>query len=318
MPMGKSSNLPAKMYKAGERTITRLSFEGSGNSTQFIDLGIALSAINARHYRSGLYYYVSSVEVYNNEDALIDLLTLPDNFAMKNAWNLGFRKYMEMNRLVDTPRGKWHDFRVYMNTLHRTTGPMMPSLHTINAGSRALTTDEGDDGLGYLYSKFTSADDDGDATQDADNFYVHMVGDHDGSSGDWHAIGLAKSYNALRIQQDPSGEPVTHVDADIDPLANLFDFSSEEMLNDIIINLESRGDNPPYDISQVQGEHETSLLQVGRFATAQGINRVSKGSGFAVPYGLICVDPSGTSTAWRVVVNLVPGSYHGVYAERSI
>lgn len=315
--MGKSSNLPAKKYSAGERTCLRLSFEGTGNATQFIDIGLAMSVLNQRHYRSGLYYYVQSVEVYNNEDALIDLHTLPDNYTIKNAWNLGFRKYMEMNRLVDTPRGMWHDFRVYMNSLHRTTGPMMPSLHTINGGARALTSDDGDDGQQYLYSSFTTADDDGDATQEADNFFVHMIGDHDGSAGNWTAVGLCKSYNALRAQPETE-EPSTHVDADTDPIGNLFDFSSEEMLNDITQNLESRGNQAPYDIDQVQGEHESSLYQVSRLVTSNGINRVAKGNGFPVPYGLICVDPSGASTAWRVVVNLVPGTYHGCYAERSI
>lgn len=32
--------------------------------------------------------------------------------------------------------------------------------------------------------------------------------------------------------------------------------------------------------------------------------------------GLICIDPISVGTAYRIVVNLAPGTYHGVYAER--
>jgi len=33
--------------------------------------------------------------------------------------------------------------------------------------------------------------------------------------------------------------------------------------------------------------------------------------------GLICVDPQNTASAYRVVINLAQGTYHGVYAERA-
>lgn len=313
--MGKSSNLPAKMYKSGERTTTRLSFEGSGNATQYIDIGLALSAVNQRHYRSGLYYYVSSIEVYNNENALIDLHTLPDTFATKLGWKYLFEKYMEMNRLApDTPRGKWHDFRVYMSNLHRTTGTMTPALYDVNASDTSVPIDES-----HLYSMLTTADDDGDATQEADNFYIHMIGPHVGTAGNWHSVGAIEALNSKRVlATETTGDPVTTGEASTCPVINMFDFSSEEMINDIVSNLELYGDLPPYDRDHYMGTLTGHMQQVGRFATATGVNRVSRGSGFAVPYGLICVDPSGTSTDYRIVVNLVPGSYHGVYAERSI
>ncbi len=314
--MGKSSNLPAKMYSAGERSVTRLSFEGSGNSTQFIDIGLALSAVNQRHYRSGLYYYVASVEVYNNEDALIDILTLPDTYAIKNAWNRGFDHYMKnMAVASETPRGQWHDFRVYMSDLHRTTGSLPPSLHTINAGSAAVTIDETN-----LYSQLISADDDGDASQDADNFNLHMLGPHVGSSSDWTSVGLVMSYDAAKQDWSGAGEPTfDNTEQSTDPLINLFDYSSEDQMNDVVDYLESNNDIPPYDRDTLVGAASvTSMLQVGRLATVNNVGRVARISGFPVPYGLICVDPSGTSSAYRVVVNLVPGTYHGVYAERSI
>lgn len=311
--MTKGSNLPAKKYKAGERTVTRLSFEGTGNTTQFIDVGLALSAINQRFYRSGLYYYISSIEVYNNEQGVMDIHTAPDNYAVKTAWNLAFRKYMEMNRLApDTERGMWHDFRVYLSDLHRTTGSMPPVLYGPNSADRAVDIDETG-----LYSMFTTADDDGDSTQEADNFYCHLLGPHVGSAGNWSSIGAITSYGAIRSLQ-PSQVPLDTGDAQTDPLANLFDMSSEEMINDIIGNLVAYGDQPPYDRDQLQGETADSMCQVARIGTEIGLGRVGKAAGFCAPYGLICLDPQGMESAWRVVINLVPGTYHGVHAERSI
>ena len=71
------ANLPAKKYQKTTPTVLRLSFECDGGSTQYIDIARALSAINRRFYRQGLYYYVNSVEVYNNETGVIDLHTVP-------------------------------------------------------------------------------------------------------------------------------------------------------------------------------------------------------------------------------------------------
>ena len=160
------ANLPAKKYKKTSPTVTRLSFELDGGSTQFIDIGLALSAINRKFYRAGVYYYVNSVEVYNNETGVVDLHTLPDNWITKNAWNRGFNLFQKMNSLVDDVSGvgrpAYHDFKVYMNNLHRTTGSLSPSLHTINGiPGTVYPPDE------WQYSQFTSSDDDQDGTANA-------------------------------------------------------------------------------------------------------------------------------------------------------
>ena len=92
------ANLPAKKYKKTSPTQTRLSFEFSGDSGQdYIDIAKALSIINRKFYRQGVYYYVNSIEVYNNEQGVVDLYTLPDNWVTKNAWNRGFQVFQKMN-----------------------------------------------------------------------------------------------------------------------------------------------------------------------------------------------------------------------------
>ena len=305
------ANLPAKKYSKSTPTITRLSFESSGNTSRFIDIGLALSALNRRGYRQGVYYYVNSVEVYNDEAGVIDLHTLPDNYITKNAWNRGFEHYQKMNSFVETPRSKWHDFKVYMSNLHRSTGSLEPSLHYVNAASQTISPDE------WAYSTFTSMDDDGDNTQDADNFPVHMLGPHVGSSGDWNSVGLIKSYQSQRTLPATNGTPQTFSDGPTDPLLNLFDFSSEDALNEIALNLSTANDQPPYDKDQFVGVESDHMYHVARIGTEQGINRIGRAAGFCAPMGLICVDPQNVNTAYRIVLNIASGTYHGVYAERA-
>ena len=309
------ANLPAKKYSKKSPTVTRLSFEFDGASTQFIDIAMALSAINRKFYRQGVYYYVNSVEIYNNETGVVDLHTAPDNWVTKNSWNRGFRLFQEMNSMVDKTSGigrpKYHDFKVYLDALHRSTGSTNPALHTINGGATQYAPDN------WMYSQFVSADDDQDASANADEFYVHLLGDHDGIPDDWTSVGLIKSYADSRAQPDPSGSPNLPTDSRVDPLVNVFDFSSEEQINDIVENLDLHNDNPPYNADYYVGEAVQSLQHVARIGTEQGVGRVGRAAGFCAPFGLICVDPHGVSTAFRVVLNLAVGTYHGVYAERA-
>jgi len=87
-------------------------------------------------------------------------------------------------------------------------------------------------------------------------------------------------------------------------------------MNDIIFNLEQDNDAPPYNLDNYVGETSGSLQHVARVGTEVGLGRVGRASGFCAPFGLICVDSQSISTAFRVVINLAQGTYHGVYAER--
>jgi hypothetical protein len=305
------ANLPAKKYKKTTPTQLRLVFEMTGNTTQFVDIAKALSIINRRFYRQGVYYYVNNVEVYNNEDAYVDLHTLPDTWCTKNAHQRAFKIFQKMNALVSTPRPKYHDFKVYMSDLHRTTGSLNPDMYGVNSQYSNQLADDWD------YSQFTSADDDGDATQDADEFVMHMLGPHVGSAGNWTSVGAIKSYSETRREPDQSGDPILPAGHASDPLLNLFDMSSEEMLNDIAENLDSDNDGTPYNADAYIGEGTYSMQHVARLATSVSTGRVAKASGFCAPFGLICVDPQATATAFRLVINLAAGTYNGVYAERA-
>lgn len=321
------ANLPAKKYKKTSPTVTRLSFEFSGSGQDYIDIAKALSAVNRKFYRQGVYYYVNSIEVYNNEQGVVDLYTLCDNWVTKNAWNRGFKVFQKMNAMVDSPltngiRPKYHDFKVHMTSGHVSAGSASPSLHNISGTPATVTNDD------WVYSKFVSADSDGDISvdpnapsgfevnQEADDFTVHMLGAHTGSPENWTSVGLIKSYAESRARPHITA-PITDTNLTADPLLNIFDFSTEEQMNDIIANLEQDNDAPPYDLDNYVGETSTALQHVARVGTEVGLGRVGRASGFCAPFGLICVDASGISTGFRVVLNLAQGTYHGVYAERA-
>ena len=311
-------------------TVTRLEFECSGGATQFVDVGRSLSILNRKFFRAGLYYYINSVEIYNNESGVIDLHTLQDSWVTRNAHQRGEALFDKMNRLVGSPMSlvgtpKYHDFKVYMSDLHRTVGSVNPVAHGINATYSVGGMTPND----WVYSKFVSADSDGDFNvagtaleQEADNFFVHMIGPHSGSSADWNSVGLIKSYGESRplphytdpsLPQNAAGDTL----AAVDPMMSIFDFSSEEQLNDIITNLDSDNDSPPYDLDYYIGESVNGMQQVARIGTEIGVGRVGRASGFCAPFGLICIDPHGVSTAFRVVINLAVGKYKGVFAERA-
>ncbi|AXF51994.1 MAG: hypothetical protein [Circular genetic element sp.] len=308
------ANLPAKKYQKTSPTVTRLSFEFDGGSTQFIDIGEALSKINRKFYRAGVYYYVNSVEIYNDETGVVDLHTAPDNWVTKNAWNRGFQIFQKMNRLVGPPltsgvTPKYHDFKVYLNNRHRTTGTTSPSLYDINSQATPFSNGE------WVYSVFSSADDDQNGSGNSDEFTAHLLGAHQGVDNNWDSIGLIKSYAESRARP-ATPSPTVDGNLSTDPLVNIFDFSQEEQMNAILTNLDEDNDEPPYNAGTYVGEGG-HMQHVARIGTEVGVGRVGRASGFCAPFGLICVDPYGVNTAFRVVLNLAVGTYHGVYAERA-
>jgi len=306
------ANLPAKKYSKTSPTVLRLSFESTGSGTKFIDIARALSTINRKFYRQGVYYYVNSVELYNNSDGVVDLHTLPDTWVTKNAWNRGFGIYQKMNSLSDTPRPKYNDFKVLMSTLHSADGAntMDPDLYNINSANTSHQPDE------WVYSQITTMHSDGGGP---DEFVLTMLGADVGAQGNRTSVGLIKSYGATRAFPVPTGEPSVPNAANTDPLANLFDASGDNALENIADNLNDNNDETPYDHFSYIGHSDAHMQQVARLTTTPTIGRVAKASGFCAPMGLICVDAQNLAgdDNWRVVINLAAGTYHGVYAERA-
>jgi len=311
-------NYPAKKYKKGTPAITRLEFELVGDGTKYIDIGMALSALNRKAFRQGVYYYVNSIEYYDNLDSFVDVHVIPDTWTTRAAYRRAKGIYDQMNdmalRHAQTVVPKYHDFKVFMSDQHRANGSIPPSLHGINQVPTVIAPDE------WAYSQLISQDDDQDAEVNADNFYLHMIGGNSGNSDNWTSVGIIASYGNTRIEQgSTAGQPVVPTTLQADPLVNLFDASSEEQLNDVLTRLDEDNDIPPYDRNVYIGESSSHMMHVGRLTTTAESGRVTQGAGFCAPLGLVCIDPPSTmpgDNEFRIVLNLAVGTYHGVYAER--
>ena len=313
------ANLPAKKYKKTSPTQLRLCFESTGNDRRYIDISRALSIINRKFYRQGVYYYVNSIEFWNNSDTVVDVYSLPDTLVTKNSWNRAFSIFQEMNAQTDVPRPKYHDFKVRFDVnqeedLSNTMDPDTYGPYDV-ANNRHTHNSHGHD-EDLWFSRFTTMLSDGGL---ADEFTGHMLGPQLGSGGNITSVGLIESYGNSRREPDQSGDPILPASLQTDPLNNLFDASGDGALADIMENLDTYHDETPYNADYYIGEDENDMQHVARLATVSTSHRVDKAPGFCVPFGLLCIDPNnvGENDDYTIVLNLAAGTYHGVYAERA-
>lgn len=328
--MGKG-NLPPKYLSVGSRTQRLLRFVWNSNgdgSADYIDIAQALSAVNARHYRQGLYYYVKSIRVHNTGDCLFQFNTIPDTWHVKQAWLRGKRIWDDMNKraLQGSSRGqypKYHDYKVSMNDpgsdTTYTNNLLTARSADVGGSANLWTSDE------WILSRYITEDPDLSQTTPSnahfgDTFVAHMIGDHSGSTNNVTSYGLIKGYSETRRRRPSLGEPELTPLGRTDELANLFD--AADTFDDIIENLDDDNDIAPYNIDTVVGSvsqlRETT--QAGMCATGGGASSVAGCPGFMVPLGLLQIVtqvPGGAPPpgSVEIVVELAPGPYHGVYAE---
>jgi hypothetical protein len=318
------ANLPAKKYSKTTPTETRLVFEFPAGATGgYIDIAQALSAVNRRFYRQGVYYYVNSFEIQNLEDGYVDLKIAPDTWATQQSWKRAFSKFQEMNALVDTPRPKYHDFKIFLDSTHR---------NNVNSGTyNRLPTGVGSVGnVGgissdeWMYSQFVNMNDraasnSGTAHVTTPNqFNMHVVGDHVGTGpAEYDSVGMIYSYAVSRAFPDSDGEPNIFPANDDDPLSLLFQGSEVHALEEVSEHLDLHNDHTPYDATIYYGMGDNHLTPLRRMQTgAASTGRTHEVSGACVPFGLIRVDSVGYSSSWRLILNIASGTYNGVYAER--
>lgn len=318
--MARSNNLPAKMYTAGERTHLKLRFRwdaGDGNSTHtsYIDLAQALSQVNRRAYRQGLYYYVASVTFSNGTAAYCQVNTLPDTWMTKLAWSRAYRKYMQMVRRANNHSNvspKYHDFKTQMVN----GGTAMSVAYGDVDSSTYYSSDD------WVISKFVTDDPPSSDPQAVDEFISHMLGAHIGSAGSWTSIGLIRSLDDTWRRQPADGLPELDPDADTDPIANMFDAGDSH--DDVRENLNTDGDEPPYNHNLMTGSGSVEETCVGAILrVGDGGPGIARAPGFCAPLGLLQVNVSdfGAGTSIDIVemiIEMVPGTYHGVHAERVI
>lgn len=363
--MAKSSNLPAKRFKAGDRTATkiRLFFDSDAGSPDrdhhaYVDIAQCLSMLNQRAYRQGLYYYVAGVTVHNTADSRVIFSTAPDTWHTKNAWSRGWRAWMrqqeEAMEMTGMVQAKYADYKVALdddhvalhvaalidhgtdssisdedNTQIQPTNNLLPAGYdkldadTGNASSQVLSIGEGE----WCVSQYVAPDHaEGQSPPvNPDSYMAHLVGGHDGTDvGSAEqvisSVGLIKSYVNTRMVADTTGSPDLYGtdDLELDPIVALFDYGDTH--EDILKDIDDFNDMPPYHNDEPFGVRDDDLYQVGQCKTqASGGGSIVGIPGFCVPFGLLRIDvDSSDDSSVEVILDIVPGPYHGVYAERVI
>lgn len=320
--MARSNNLPAKKHKAGQRTETRLHFKldvGNGGS-YLIDVAKALSQVNRRAYRQGLYYYASKVTFSNNGVAYCSFNTAMDNWVTLQAWKRGYRQWSKMNRkaMADLPGAitpKYHDYKISLQS-----GTALSSSLDAAYGQLGSTSNYSSDD--WVQSVYVTEDPVDADPRNTDDFICHLVGPHTGSANAWTSVGLIRSFNDSWPRDATEGVPSLDGDADTDPLANLFD--DGDNFDDVRLNLDEDNDEPPYNHDAMPGASSTEELSCRAILrTGTGAGSLVSAPGFCIPFGLLNVvftdfDESGNIGDVEVTIDIVPGSYNGVYAERVI
>lgn len=311
------ANLPAKKYKHSTPTQLRLVFQFEENeSGGYIDLAQALSAINRRFYRQGAYYYINSMEVETLQDGYVQLEVAPDTWMTQQAWKRAFGVFQKMNSMVDTPRPKYHDFKVFLDTQHRNdiNGGSSNKLPAVTNGIGSVSTLVSDE---WDYSQFVNFNDREVESQNPNQFNMHVVGAHSGTGPDNYAsIGMISSYAVSRTFPNSQGEPQIAAQNDDDPLTLLFQASEVHALEEIAEHLDTMNDTTPYDRDYYVGAGNHLIPLERLYTSGVPSGRTHKVSGACVPFGLMRVSSSGYTAGWRLILNVASGTYNGVYAER--
>lgn len=333
------TNLPAKKYKIGERTERYLQYtlshtpaNGGYTDSHFIDLAAGLSSVNKRFYRQGLYYYIKSISVVETTgEAKVQFGTAPDVWHVPQAWRLGKRLWDKMNDEASQGipggarkiAGAYHDFKIYLNENHRGDADnAVPS-----NGPESMDGNPDHDPDEWIYSKINSlfpANNDTPNDEDRDTFDLMLLGSSHtaggGGADEIAAVSLCKSYLMSKTLKGARQEP-HHVDgSEDDALLRIFDTTTN--LADTLEDLYDDNDVAPYDADATYSD----TIMRAQCSVGPTSNKSAMMPGFCVPFGLLevlttgnIVGESGNDNSDNnitVLIELAPGPYHGVYAER--
>lgn len=281
-------------------------------TSHYIDLARDLSAINRRFYRQGMVYHVSKVTVVSRNTVptpgqsagFVSVSVAPNSWSVRSAWRFGkglFDKMQKqaMEAVPGDTRPRYNDFKI------RGLESNSPSMLSVK--------DNGGNDLGYgewSYTEFVSPD----GTTGADAYAAHLLGDHAGSAGSFTSVGLVQSFSRTRATVT-SDVPLVPSGGEDDPLANLFDHGT--VVDEILEDINTKGDNPPYSITNYPGgaaNHPKPL--VAQHGTLGQDGRIVLG-GFSAICGLLELEASSPlgGDVYSVLVELAPGAVRGVKAE---
>ncbi len=247
---------PVKKPQSCSRTLT---YALSTNDS-YCDLFRDLSALNRKLMRQGQSLVIEKVEAQFivQETApgtgvpRYDTVTLAasvagDSWPVHNAWVKSKALWNEMNQLVleDNPsvRGKWADYKVYLDDQMRTGTINLP----IQAGGFVSMGE-------WNYSTFVLPQHDVDPVTGeplpADETVSHLVGPDVGIPGALQSVGLVNAYQLSRatVFDNNPNVPAGMSDSFFNILT---DSGSQEPELSLVI--EYQNDDPPYDLDNYPG-----------------------------------------------------------------
>ena len=285
----------------------------------FIDIAQCLSIVNRKSYRQGMNYAIANMKIYAIDSGSVMVNTLPNNWCMDNATTKIFETWKDQRAAVlkenPTLKAKWSDFKVFMNSHHA----------QLDVFANLIPSSP--DGTPYLPGEWNPskvvAPIDGGAAGTSNEVTVHVVGDHQ-PAGIFDAtttsLGAIASYQRGRaLIQSP--DPV-HSGFIQDFYAQIS--SHDEMGENILDNITNHNDNPPYNRDNMPGGPGQLYLEIVDLATLNNYGDATSFSTYSVgPFvpalGLINVIPNMNNNAnVTFEIDLVPGKYKGVLAERGL
>lgn len=311
-------------------TSTKIVFEheiDGASDTVYADIAQCLSIINRRSYRQGMNYAVGGIEAISLKGGRVAVSIIPTTWVADNATTKAFESWKDQRALAlknePSLKAKWSDFKIFMDATHSTAGVAGNITPWDGVGAYTL----GDWDASQYVTPLPGADQ--AAAGDAKEVTFHVVGDHT-PAGTFEvatttSVGLIKAYAASRsvpLAPDPATQGQYS--------SGFYNVNSvpDEMQEDVMDNVVQHNDNPPYTILKYPGSElnapypqwvDTMIVRNWGDDTAGMYSNDSMGP-FVAPLGLLRFNLAGFSEGDKVilVVDLVPGNYKGILAERGL
>ena len=284
------------------------SSQAGTETSHYIDLAKDISAINRRLYRQGRAYHVKRVTIVSsntpNGENRVSISTVPHSWTATGAWKRAFETWNQMNaeatkQTAGALHSTWADFKVYLSNEMRSGTVLSP----VDNGGNAVAAGE------WEYTRLVTPD----GTTGADEFYLHMLGDHSGGAGARGSVGLIKSFGESRSTVNDFS-PNVPGDAADDPLVNVFDYGTS--VDEVIDRMITDNDKPPYETDNYPGDDANmpKPLVVQDTTIVDGKTTIG---GFTAMCGLLEIESKSpiSSDVYSILVELASGSYRGVKAE---
>lgn len=305
---------------------------GAASSVNYVDSGQSLSIVNRKLFSQEKVYGIESVEfvyaptytagVLDFDTVALTITNCLDTWPVHNGYVKGRALHAQMQELVleDNPsvKGKWSEFKVYLDSNHRTevvsgVGNITP----VDSLGNSYLAGEWD------YSQFILPQHDVDPVTGqplpADECSAHLLGANLGVPGSFQSCGLVEAYALSRATVQPE-DPSVPAGFESSFFNLLTDSGSQEP--ELALEIAGENDQPPYDQLNYPGGATNGPAPPFTDLIVTNVNSPNGVlPGFVAPCGLFSIAVQASllgarvdTPAMFVRVTYAPGMYKGVAA----